>query len=76
MAPHPQTAAAAAERVMSYARAHWIEGAEVNDQIIEETGWYVFIYGQWRWDEDSQDGDIDPGMVGEELDGYNMTPHS
>jgi hypothetical protein len=36
-------------------RRYFEEGTEVNGQIIEDEGWYVFVGGAWRYDETSQE---------------------
>ena len=41
-------------------RRYFEEGAEIGSQIIEESGWYVFIGGAWYWDEQSQESEVKP----------------
>lgn len=37
------------------ARRYFEEGMEVGTQVIEDSGWYVLLFGQWCWDEESQE---------------------
>jgi hypothetical protein len=43
---------------MSTPRRRFTEGHELPGYgLIEDTGWYVFLGGQWQWDEYSQRAD-------------------
>lgn len=39
-----------------WTRRYLDEGTEMsNGQVVEESGWYLLIWGQWCWDEESQE---------------------
>jgi len=46
---------------MSFERRYFEEGTEIPEQgeVIADSGYYVLIFGQWCWDENSQEGDAE-----------------